>query len=127
MAGNLVLRKFSRWVLAGFFVGAGANHFINPAFYFPLIPDYLPFHWWINFFSGLLEIVLGLGLLSKRTQTFSSFGIIILMVLFIPAHVYFIQRGNCVESLCIEPWIGWARLIVIHPLLILWAFSHRNE
>ncbi len=121
------LKKYSRIILAGFFLIAGLNHFALPHFYYPLIPDYLPFPEVINYVSGIVEILLGIGLLVKTTHQKSAIGIILLMLLFIPSHIYFIQIGSCVEGgLCVSPFIAWLRLIVIHPLIMLWAWSVRK-
>jgi uncharacterized membrane protein len=110
-------------------VFAGAYHFINPEFYSGLIPEYLPFPKFINYSSGLIEIVLGLGVALKRTQRPSAIAIIALMICFFPSHIYFIQIGSCIEGgLCVAPWISWLRLVVIHPLLIFWAWrvAHKS-
>ncbi len=34
--------QISRIILAVFFIGAGAYHFISPSVYLPMMPDYLP-------------------------------------------------------------------------------------
>ena len=120
------LKKINRYLLFGFYFMAGLNHFINPEFYYPLIPDYIPFHRAINIASGIAEMALAIGLLVPRTRTWASNLIILMLIAFIPSHVYFIQIGNCVEGgLCVDNWIGWVRLFVIHPLLIAWAWSGR--
>ncbi|MEQ8240585.1 MAG: hypothetical protein RIA69_15300 [Cyclobacteriaceae bacterium] len=126
MAGNSLLKKTSRYVQAGFYVAAGANHFINPDFYFDLIPDYLPWHGAINLISGIVEMILGLMLLTSKYRKWAAFGIMLLLVAFIPSHIYFITEGNCVDALCVPAWVGWGRLLVIHPLLIAWAYNHRH-
>lgn len=110
-------------LLSFFFVFAGSNHFINPDFYFPLIPDYLPFPSFINYFSGIIEIILGIGLGFRSFQRNAAWGIVILLILFIPSHVYFIQIGSCVQDgLCVPEWVAWFRLLFIHPVLIIWAW-----
>jgi uncharacterized membrane protein len=120
--------KISRILLGAFFVFAGANHFIKPDFYYPLIPDYLPYPVFINAASGILEIVLGLGIFFKKYRNSSVIGLLVLLLLFVPSHVYFIQLGSCIpEGLCVPSWIGWMRLLVIHPLLMLWVFSVSNQ
>jgi len=113
-------------VQAGFYVAAGANHFINPNFYFDLIPDYLPWHEAINLLSGIFEMLFGFMLLTNKYRKLAAFGIILLLVAFIPSHVYFITEGNCVDSLCVPAWVGWGRLLIIHPLLIAWAYKHQH-
>jgi len=118
--------KFLRLVLIGFYLFAGSYHFINPEFYFDLIPNYLPYPKFINYASGILEIVLAIGVAVPKHRKISVYGIIALLILFVPSHVFFIQIGSCIEGgLCVSPWISWLRLLVIHPLLILWAWVVR--
>jgi uncharacterized membrane protein len=74
--------KIIIYTLGAFFVFAGINHFVNPHFYYPLIPDYLPFPIFINLASGLLEIALGLALFTKSYRRISALGIFILLLLF---------------------------------------------
>lgn len=117
-----MIQKLLTYALGLFFIVAGVNHFIQPDFYYPLIPDYLPWPKFINLISGVLEVLLGLGILLPSSRKVSAAGILVLMVLFIPSHIYFIQIGSCVEDgLCVPEWLAWLRLVLIHPLLILWA------
>jgi uncharacterized membrane protein len=121
------LKFLSRFVLVAFYVIAGVNHFINPGFYYPLIPDYLLFHVLINAISGILEIILGLGLLWKSTRTYAAYFIIAMLIAFIPSHIYFITVGGCIENgLCVPIWVAWLRLLVIHPLLIWWVWNNKK-
>ena len=122
-----MIKKISLIILVAFYLFAGINHFINPAFYYPLIPSYLPFPIFINYFSGIAEICLAFGVLFSKTRKLSSMLLISMLIAFVPSHIYFIQIGSCAEkSLCVAPWIAWIRLILIHPLLILWARYHRS-
>lgn len=121
------LKKINLFLLAGFYVFAGVNHFINPEFYYGLIPEYLPFHEAINIISGIAEITLGFGVLFEHTRKWASIGLVLMLIAFIPAHVYFLQIGSCIEGgLCVAEWVGWVRLLIIHPLLIWWTLSVRN-
>lgn len=121
------MKKAAFWLLVAFYLFAGANHFINPSFYSGLIPPYLPWHDLINIFSGVAEIVLACLLLVPRTRMLASKGIIVLLILFIPAHIYFIQINSCIpDGLCVPQWLGWVRLIIVHPLLIAWAWWCRK-
>ncbi|MFY0591983.1 hypothetical protein [Roseivirga sp.] len=121
------LKSVSLLIIVGFYLFAGANHFIDPDFYYPLIPAYLPWVKPINVISGVAEIALAFGLLYKPTRRISSVLIILMLIAFIPAHIYFIQLGGCVhEGLCVAAWVAWARLLVIHPILIAWVWWHRE-
>lgn len=122
------MKKVSLYILAAFYLFAGINHFINPDFYYPLIPDYLAsLSVLINVVSGIVETGFGLLLFIPKTRYYASLGIVMMLIAFIPSHVYFVQIGSCIEEgLCVPEWLGWLRLIVIHPLLIWWAWSVRK-
>ena len=123
-----ILINFIRILLIGFYAFAGSYHFINAEFYSDLIPTYLPYPNFINYASGFFEILLAVGVAIPKTRLLAVKSIIVLLILFIPSHVYFIQVGSCVESaFCVAPWIAWVRLLVVHPLLILWAWAIRKS
>jgi uncharacterized membrane protein len=119
------LKPWSLRLQSAFYFFAGVNHFVNPGFYLPLIPPYFPYPEAINWLSGVGEIVLAIALLFSSTRKPASYLIIAMLVAFIPSHVYFIQVGGCIpDGLCAPEWVGWFRLIVVHPLLIAWAWWH---
>ena len=51
-----LLRPAARWVLAVFFVVAGANHFISPAIYLGMVPAWLPWPAAMNAISGAAQV-----------------------------------------------------------------------
>lgn len=114
--------------MAFLYLVAGINHFISPESYLPIIPEYLPKHELINILAGIAEIILGIGLLIPKTRVVSAWGVILMLIAFIPSHVYFIQIGSCVEGgICTPEWLGWIRLVVIHPLLLAWAWIYTKD
>ncbi|QYH38513.1 DoxX family membrane protein [Algoriphagus sp. NBT04N3] len=123
-----VLKRYSLFVLSGFYIFAGINHFLNPEFYLPLIPDYFSNAEFINVMAGLAEIILGIGLLIKKVRRLAIIGIVLMLLAFIPSHVYFIQKGSCIDGgLCVSNWIGWIRLVIIHPILIAWPLWYWKQ
>ena len=108
-----------------FYIFGGYNHFVNQAFYLPLIPPYLST--WateINLLAGIMEIALGLLLIPKYTRKYAGWGIILMLIAFIPSHIYFIQKGTfTLGSITMSPAISWIRLLVLQPLLIIWAWQ----
>ncbi len=120
------LRQAGFYALVIFYILAGINHFYNPAFYLPLIPPYLPKPEWINIASGISEIILGACLLYRPSRKFAAYGILLMLLAFLPAHIWLIQKNGCVGALCVPAWVAWVRLLVVHPLLIYWAWSYRN-
>lgn len=111
-----------------FYAFAGMNHFINPEVYFPLIPNYLStWNSEINLMAGVMEFSLALLLIPRQTRKMASLGIIGLLIAFIPSHIHFITSGlSAVGPLQVTPTMAWVRLLVIHPLLIWWAWSTRT-
>ncbi|WP_296620818.1 hypothetical protein [Marivirga sp.] len=122
--GNYLKSKWSVRLMTIFYLIAGFNHFINPDFYLPLIPPFFNSHEKINVLSGITEIVLGIGILFYPSRKYASYGIMIMLLAFIPSHVYFIQINSCIDGgLCVPEWAGWFRLVIIHPALLLWAWE----
>lgn len=117
------LKIISLYVMAIFYTLAGINHFINPEGYLRLIPEYLPNHTLLNLLAGVFEVIFGLALLFSSSRKWAAWGIILMLLAFIPAHIYFIEMDSCVENgICLPPWTGWFRLVIIHPILLGWAF-----
>ncbi len=122
------LKSISRWVLGGALVVAGFNHFRDPDFYVRLIPDYLPLPYLLNTLSGIAEVVLGAGLLFERTRRLAAWGIVAMLIAFLPVHVQPFFVGECMtpDGPCLPMWAWSVRLFVVHPLLIAWALWHRT-
>lgn len=119
--------KWLRISLIGFFLFAGSYHFINPSFYFDQIPDYFSNKALINYTAGTVEIILALGLAIKKTRFWAAMGIILLLLAFIPTHWLVIQKDGCIPTAyCVPLWLAWARLLILQPLLILWAWYVRE-
>jgi uncharacterized membrane protein len=119
-----LLQQILFFMLIAFYLFAGYNHFASPSFYLPIIPPYLS-DWanQINLLSGILEIILGILLIPTSTRPFAAKGIIILLILFIPSHIYFIQKGTfTLGTLEITPTLSWFRLLIGQPILMLWAW-----
>jgi len=75
-------------VLAMFLILGGVQHFISSTNYIPFVPSFLPFTMAIIYISGLFEILFGLALFFKKHETIGAWGILILMLLFLPIHIW---------------------------------------
>ncbi len=122
------MKKMAWYLLIGFYVFAGINHFWHAKFYYPIIPPYLQqWGYQLNIIAGVAEISLGLLMAFVATKKLAAIGITLMLVAFIPTHIYFICINSCVpKGLCVPQWIGWVRLILIHPILIAWAWWVRK-
>ena len=118
------LLNLSRWLFVLVYLFAGINHFINPHWYWPLIPNYLTdYKEVINIFAGIAEVTVAILMSFKRTALLSGYCTILMLVGFIPSHIYFIQNGNLnIAGITITPTIAWIRLLLVHPILMYWAW-----
>ena len=117
------LKKGMLYLMIVFYVLGGYNHFYNPSFYIPLIPPYLS-TWAVvlNLIAGFFEIILGILLIPRQTRKWAGWGIVMMLIAFIPSHIYFIERGYfTLGSFTMSPLISWIRLLVFQPLLIFLA------
>ena len=114
-------RALSRWLLATFFIAAGANHFRDPAFYLPTIPSWLPWHRELVDFSGVAEIVGGIAALVPATRRAAGWGLIALLVAVFPANVNTALNHAQLPDRPLVDWLLWLRLPV-QALLIGWVW-----
>jgi Predicted membrane protein len=95
----------------------GAMHFVNPEMYNAFIPDFMPKNL-VNYISGLVEIIVGVFVFIPLYRSLGTFGILLMMVAFLPLHVADVFKEN--------PAIGSHQLALIRlPLqfiLIWWAW-----
>lgn len=86
-------------------------HFIKPTFFNGFIPNFLP-KLTINYIFGGIELLLGIGLLFNATVKNAALGVFILMLLFLPIHLWDLSKKN--------PAIGSKKLALIRvPLQFL--------
>ncbi len=103
------------------FILAGVNHFRKPNMYKRIIPPCIPSHDTMVIISGVAEMLLGFMILNPTTQVIAAWGIIILLLLFIPVHVYMLQNQKA--SMKLPKWLLILRL-PLQFLLIYWAYQY---
>lgn len=106
-----------------FYAFASAMHFITPEIYLKVIPDWLGNKIWLNYLAGITELLVALLAIFPKTRKASGYLAIAMLLAFIISHIYFIKIGNCAGGICIPAWVSWSRLLIVHPLLIYWAYS----
>lgn len=111
------------YIMAGIYILAGLMHFIKPKVYLRVMPNYLPNHKALVFWSGIAELLLGLGLCIPVLKAISIYGIIAMLVVFLMVHFYMLSGEKA--STGIPKWI----LILRIPLqfgLMYWAWMYLN-
>ncbi len=107
-------------IMAGLYIIAGLNHFINPKFYKRIIPPVFGNKDLINQVSGAAEILLAIGLFTPY-RSLAAWGIVALLIAVFPANVYHLQQKGA--GMKIPIWALWGRL-PMQFLLIWWAYSY---
>lgn len=116
------LKLILTYLFGAFLIFGGINHFIKPEMYAPFIPDFLP-SLAVNYLTGTAEIAVGVGVFIPRFRSVATLGILIMMLVFLPLHVFDVFKEN--------PAIGSHQAALIRlPLqfvLIAWAwFIHKK-
>jgi len=115
-----IFLKILQILLALFFIYAGVKHFINPTFYEPFVPGFLPFKTAIIYGSGFLEVVSGLLVLIPKYAKLGATGILILLLIFLPVHIWDVfsdapaigsQKAAYIRLPFQFLFIGWAYVI----------------
>jgi uncharacterized membrane protein len=122
------MKTTALYLLIGAYIFAGSYHFINPSFYQPFFPPYLQ-KWsnTLNILAGIAEIALAVCMIFSSTRNLAAYGLMAMLIAFIPAHIYMIQKGNfTLGNFNVTPLISWLRLLVLHPLLLLWVWWVRK-
>ncbi len=113
-------RRIWVWVVAIFFIGAGANHFVHPSPYYSMMPGYLPWPRQLVWISGVAEILGGFGALVPITRTLAGWGLILLLLAVFPANLNVALNGW--PGVNLPVWSLWARLPL--QILMLWVVLH---
>lgn len=118
-----VAKAFLKWPLAALFLVSGIGHFARDDMYIRLMPPYLPYRAELVYLSGVIEVVLGVLLLFRRTQRVAAWGLVVTLVAIFPANVYAaLTAGTPNEAMPgVSVALAWLRLPV-QPLLVAWAY-----
>lgn len=114
-----VLKAILKYLLCVFFVVAGLNHFVNPAFYLKIMPPYLPLHHFLVYLSGFFEIALGLLILIPVWTRSAAWGLIALLIAVFPANLHMALNPELYPE--INPIALWLRL-PLQAVFIAWAY-----
>ena len=112
------IRYLLTMALAILMIAAGITHFVKTRSYLRIVPQFLTLRKGIVLFSGLVELVAGIGLCMPAYRHRAAVLVMALMVLFLPLHIWDISRDR--------PAMGSRRLALIRLpiqfLLIAWAW-----
>jgi uncharacterized membrane protein len=120
------IKTVLRWVLTGFMVLAGLNHFLDPAPYLGMMPPVLPAPLTLVYVSGVAEMLCGLGLILPATRRLAAWGMIALFVAVFPANLNMAINHLPLGTTSVPAWALWARL-PLQVVLIAWAWWYTRD
>lgn len=110
-----------QYLMGVLYVIAGMNHFRKPKVYERIIPPYIPGHSTVVMLSGIAEMILGFMVMNKNSQETAGWGILIMLLLFLPIHIYMLQSESA--SMKLPKWLLILRL-PLQFVLMYWAFLY---
>jgi uncharacterized membrane protein len=111
-----------RIVFGAFFAFAGITHWLKPKLFKRFIPNFLP-KLWINYIVGILELSVGIGLFLTDYYQHAGALMFILMVIFLPIHIWDVFREKPAIG---SKKIAYIRLPLQFVLLYIAYFIYTN-
>lgn len=109
------------YIMSFMYIALGIMHFIKPKAYAVIMPKYIPARRAMIFWSGVAEVLLGIGLLFTETRVFAIWGIIAMLLVFLTVHIDMLSNDRIKDK--VPRWFIWLRL----PLqfgLMYWAYFY---
>jgi uncharacterized membrane protein len=116
------LRVVLRWMLALFFIVAGANHFRSPQIYLGMMPPWLPWPEGLNAICGAAEMLGGAGLIAPWdwARRWAGWGLLALLVAIFPANLHVAIQGK-MPGFGFSPTVLWWRL-PFQAVFMVWVW-----
>ena len=96
------------YIMASLYIVAGILHFIYPSLYTRIMPAWIPSRKAMVYLSGILEIALGIAMLFSETGRGALYGIMVLLVLFLPIHTHMLRDEKAATG--IPKWVLLLRI-----------------
>jgi len=119
----------SQRTLAGFFVFAGAMHFVIPRSYEAIVPPSMRRRREAVVVSGIAEVIGGVAVIPRRSRRFARWWLLGLLAAVFPANVHMALDPEQVPGLDLDRvprWALWARL-PLQPLAMLWVWRATRD
>ncbi len=120
-----IVKTILLYLQVAFYLFAGSMHFIQPDFYAPIMPAWLPAPTFLISLSGVVEIVLAILLIPIKTRAIAAKLIIVMLVVFffvihIPDSIGRYKAGD-------EMFIASIIRLPIQFLFIAWAWMFTKK
>lgn len=103
------------------FISIGTYHFVNPEFFIRIMPDYIPNHRALVFWSGVAEVAGGIGILIPFLKIYAAWGLILLLIAVFPANIDMFIKAYQKQGWSLYTYLTLLRL-PLQFVLIYWVF-----
>ncbi len=86
-----MIKKILPYLLAVLMPLGALGHIFNPEFYSPMIPEFISERL-ANIAATIAEAAIGIGLLIPATRKLAGWGFVVLMIAFLPIHIWDVLR-----------------------------------
>ena len=114
------------YIMSIMYIFIGIRHFTDPQYFIDIVPPQLPFKLFLVYFTGLIEVVGGVAILTPKTRKVGAYLLIFLLVSVFPANIYLYISETPQNLLGISKMDALIRMPFQIPLILL-AFWHSKE
>jgi uncharacterized membrane protein len=114
------IRIVMRWMMAAFYVVAGAGHLLRPDGFLPIVPDWVPFAREVILATGVCELAGAVALLTVRLRWIAGVMLALYALCVWPANIKHAIEGIHLPPIPDSWWYHGPRL-AFQPVLIWWA------
>ncbi len=104
-----------------FYVAAGINHFWHTRMYASIMPPHYAHPVALVQWSGVAEILGGVGLLVPVSRRFSAWGILAMLAVYYDVHIFMVSHAD--RFAAVPVWVLYARL-PLQLVLMAWAWIY---
>ena len=119
------LRERAAWALGLSLFAAGALHVAVPQVFAAIVPDYLPAPQMLVYAGGASLLGGSFGVVWKRLRKFTSYGVIGMLLAFLPANLNVAMNGaklpDGLGELPPDHWLAWTS-VPMQFVYMAWAW-----
>jgi uncharacterized membrane protein len=118
--GNETVRAVMRWTLAAFFTAAGIAHLWVPEKLLAITPSWVPFAPTVVFFTGVLEILGSVALVTRPLRWWAGVALAAYAVCVWPANFKHAIDGIDLPYIA-SSWLYHGPRLAFQPVIVWWA------
>ena len=114
------MRAIMRWIMAAFYVAAGAAHLVAPDKLLAITPSWVPFASQVIFVTGLCEVAGAVALVTKPLRRAAGYALAAYAICVWPANFKHAIEGIDLPYIA-NSWLYHGPRLAFQPVLVWWA------